>query len=75
MLFFVNIMAQAAVISLSIAMESVVWANDEEKAEADKYQHRAALAADEIVRLAKSLTEFHIFKARSQYSDSQTVLP
>jgi len=64
MLLFTHIMAQATVICLFIAIESVVGASEEEKIAADKYQQRAALAAEEIVRLAKALTEFHMFKAR-----------
>jgi len=67
MLLFANIMAQATVISLFTAMESVMWASNEEKMAVEKYQQRAALAAEELVRLAKALTEFHIFKVRPNY--------
>ncbi|KAL4812710.1 fungal-specific transcription factor domain-containing protein [Aspergillus spinulosporus] len=61
MLFFAHIMGQASVIHLYKGMESVMWAIDE-GGWVVEYQRRALNAAQEIVRLAKGLTEFHFFK-------------
>nr|UBX54553.1 fungal Zn(2)-Cys(6) binuclear cluster domain [Aspergillus sp.] len=61
MLSFAHIMGQASVIHLYKGMESVVWAIDE-GAWVVEHQRRALNAAQEIVKLAKGLTEFHFFK-------------
>lgn len=63
MLLFANIMGHATMIYLCKAMEMVVLALDEEKALAKEYQQRASVAAEQIIHLAKALTEFHVFKA------------
>lgn len=57
-------MGQASVIHLYKGMESVVWAIDE-GAWVVEYQRRALNAAQEIVKLAKGLTEFHFFKVET----------
>lgn len=64
MLSFAHIMGQASVIHLYKGMESVVWAIDE-GAWVVEYQRRALNAAQEIVKLAKGLTEFHFFKVET----------
>lgn len=61
MLSFAHIMGQASVIHLYKGMASVVWAVDD-GAWVVEYQRRALSAAQEIVKLAKGLTEFNFFK-------------
>ncbi|KAJ5568672.1 hypothetical protein N7450_011158 [Penicillium hetheringtonii] len=61
LLSFAHIMGQASVIHLYKGMEAVVWAVDKE-AWVLEYRRRAFNAAQEIVRLAKGLTEFNYFK-------------
>jgi hypothetical protein len=58
---FAHIMGQASVIHLYKGIESAVWTVDKE-AWVLEYQRRAFSAAQEIVKLAKGLTEFNFFK-------------
>jgi hypothetical protein len=61
LLSFAHVMGQASVIHLYKGMESVVWAVDKE-AWVVEYQRRAFNAAQEIVKMAKGLTELNLFK-------------
>ena len=63
MLLFANIMGQATVVHLCKGMESVWDPNDAGRALLVQYQQRALAAAEQIVNLAKALTEFNLFKA------------
>ena len=62
-LLFANIMGQATVVYLCKGVESVCGPNDAGRALLAQYQHKALTAAEQIVNLAKALTESHLFKA------------
>lgn len=63
MLLFANIMGQATVVFLCKGLESVWGPNDAGRALLVQYQQRALAAAKQIINLAKTLTDFHLFKA------------
>lgn len=60
---FTNMAAQATVLSLCKAIQSVPWETDDYQAVIDEYENRALLAAHEIVTLSKALTHLSCFKA------------
>ena len=62
MLLFANVMAQATIIYLCKGLESMSWPMDEGRALVIEYQQRALVAAEQIIHLARTLTEFHLFK-------------
>ena len=69
MLLFANIMGQATVVFLCKGMQSIWGPNDAGRDFLVQYQQRALAAVEQILRLAKALTEFHLFKARFHISN------
>lgn len=65
MLHFVNIMAQSSIIYSFTSMDKLLR-GDEGKPLLAEYQLRAIAAADQIIKLAQTLTESFVFKVSLQ---------
>ncbi len=63
MLLFTNMVAQTTVLQLYRIIEPMSWETDEHRLISLECEKRAVLAAQEIVILAKSLSQLSYFKA------------